>query len=69
MRFQKGGVSKKTGKPYDSFWSCSDLACSAGYNGKNWSIDAVKWAAMAQSEHNDEPPMLAADYDDNMPNE
>lgn len=29
MKFVSAGVSKKNGKPYDSFWSCQNPECKA----------------------------------------
>ena len=43
MKLVPGGTSKKSGKVYGAFWSCDVRDCSAGGNGKSWTMFDDKW--------------------------
>lgn len=41
MKFVKGGVSQKSGKPYHAFWSCQAKGCKRSKNASNHHKDLV----------------------------
>lgn len=43
MKYIAAGISTKTGKPYDAFWTCEAKGCANGHNGKAYYLDADAW--------------------------
>ncbi len=62
--FVPAGTSAKTGKKYGAFYSCPDRSCTAGNNGKNWTIFTSDWSDQLSRDANEDTPRAEADPDE-----